>query len=132
MKFTALLTLIFLSSAVLAGGPKIKSITKSTDAAKPGDNITITVTLKGKAKLVKSMAFIVREYPYDVPPFQLKAVEGKKGKVWSTSMPIPYEAPSGVYNLELKVSLEDGSILEEEEYVGNAHGKAGTVIVTVL
>ena len=133
MKYLVSIILFSMSLAAIAGGPKIKSISSSKEGGvKPGESATVTITLKGKAKLVKSMEFVVREFPYDVPPYELKAVEGKKNKVWTATIPVPFEAPAGTYHLELNVKLNDGSSLMTEDSKGNAHGKAGTVLVTVL
>ncbi len=132
MKPALILIVMAFPLLIFAGGPKVKSISASSTELSPGQTATITVQLKGKARDVKSMEFIVREFPYDVPPYVLKSVDEKKNRKWEAQIPVPYEAPVGTFHLELKVKMADGSELVSEETSGNSYGKAGTLVVSVL
>ena len=113
-----------------AGDPKVKSIEASSETVKPGETLEMQVTFKGKATSIKNVEMITREFPYDAPPI-IFSPEGDNKKVWKISFPIPYEAPPGKYHLELKVTLEDGSVIVSGDTEDQAYGKSGLMVITV-
>ena len=132
MNISTLYLLLVLPVLIMAGGPKVKNITASTTEMSPGETVTVIVRLKGNTEGIENMQLIVREFPYDVAPFDFKSIDDKKNRVWEAKIPVPYESPSGNFNLELKIIMKDGSQLESEDSATNAHGKAGTLSVTVI
>ncbi len=128
MKKVLPLILVVLFIAPLAQA-KIKLIQAKIEpaAAAAGDMVKVTVEFSGKVDKVKEVMIIPREFAYDIDePYSLiKDASGKN--VWTLEGPIPYEAPPGVVNLEIKAIDKKGKEIVIKDYKDQVHGKAGLI-----
>jgi len=128
MKKVLAVLLIVLLTAPWAQA-KIKLLQASIEPAQAsaGDMVTVTVEFSGKSDKIKEVMIIPREFAYDIDePYSLiKDASGKN--VWSLEGPIPYEAPSGVVNLEIKAISNKGKEIVIKDYKDQVHGKAGLI-----
>ena len=84
--------MLCLPFVVFAKQPKLKSATIEPTFVSPGDTVTIKVEFTGKAKNIKDVSFIIREYPYDYPRQYLQLYEKSKKNIWVLKGPVPYDA----------------------------------------
>ncbi len=128
MKKILSLLLIVLLSAPFAQA-KIKLIQARIEPAEAaaGDMVKVTVEFSGKADKIKEVMIIPREFAYDIDePYSLtKDASGKN--VWTLEGPIPYEAPAGIVNLEIKAIDKKGKEIVIKDYKDQVHGKAGLI-----
>ncbi len=97
-------------------------------AAAVGEQVVGHVEFTGKAKNVSKVMVIPREYAYEIEePFQLSKDESTKKNVWKIETRVPYDAPSGKMNLEIKALDKNGDEIVIEEYKDQVHGKAGNI-----
>lgn len=96
-------------------------------AAAAGDEVSVMVEFGGKTKNIESVVMIPREYAYEIDaPFPLQKSEDNEN-VWVLKGQVPWEAPSGPVNLEIKAVDKKGKDVVVEEYKDQAHGKAGLI-----
>jgi len=96
-------------------------------AAAAGEQVTVTVEFSGKAKNVKQVMLIPREYAYDIDqPYYLQQDASGKN-IWMLQGPIPYEAPAGSVHLEVKAVDKDGKEIVLKKFKDQEFGKAGLI-----
>ena len=112
---------------VSAGQPKLKSATIEPELAATGDTVNITVEFTGKAKNVKEVSFIVREYPYDYPRTYLTLDKKSKKNIWKLVGPVPWDAYAQSYHLDLRALDKKGKEIVTEGMEKQSTGRTGTI-----
>jgi|YelNatPaOPRAMG01_1025707.scaffolds.fasta_scaffold00008_43 hypothetical protein len=118
--------------AVLGCAGKVKLVSAKAEPAtlSPGQRGKVEVVLTGAKKKVGSVQAVVREYPeYTI---RLND-EGRMGDavagdgVWTYEFPVPYDAPSQKYHVDIIVKDRAGKVIK----MGEAEGPAATIVVEV-
>lgn len=126
-QFLFTLSILFVAGIALADQPKVKVAKIEPAVATVGDTVKMVVEFTGKQKDLKEVSFIVREFQYETPRYYLKADKNSKKNRWILMQPIPYEAPSQVYHLDLRALDKDGKEIVTKGYEKQVTGKAGSV-----
>jgi len=116
---------------VSAKQPKLKSATIKPEVAATGDTVKITVEFTGKAKNIKEVSFIVREYPYDYPRTYLTHDKKSKKNIWILEGPVPWDAYAQSYHLDLRALDKKGKEIVSEGLEKQSTGRTGTIELKV-
>lgn len=121
-----LLVVLFIMPMAVAKTKLVQAVIEPA-AASGGDIVKVTVEFSGKASSIGKVLMIPREFAYEIDePFHLqKDATGKN--IWTLEGPVPYEAPAGALNMEIKAFDEKGKEIVVEEYKEQMHGKAGLI-----
>jgi len=122
----SILVLLLIVTVVQA---KVKLVEAKIDpaAAGPGETVNVTVEFSGKAKNVSKVLMVPREYAYEIDqPFYLQA-DSSGANIWRLEGPVPYEAPMGEVNLEIKAYDAKDNEIVIKEFEEQTHGKAGLI-----
>ena len=124
--FAVLLVVMLVAPTAFAKVKLVKAVIEPA-AASGGETVKITVEFSGKAKKISQVMMIPREFAYDIDqPYQLqKDASGKN--IWTLEGPVPYEAPSGALNLEIKALDKNGDEIVIKKFKDQENGKAGLI-----
>ena len=119
--------IMFIPLVVSAKQPKLKSATIEPKVAATGDTVTITVEFTGKAKSIKEVSFIVREYPYDYPRTWLTHDKKEKKNIWKLVGPIPWDAYAQSYHLDIRALDKKGKEIVTKGLEKQSTGRTASI-----
>ncbi len=127
----ALLMLFILVQSSLAEQPKLKEAVIKPNTAAIGDTVNIKVEFSGVHKDIREVFLTVREYQYDYPRIPLVADTTSKKNIWVMKGPIPEEAPSELFHLDITAIDKEGKEIVTKGFEQSYTGKAGTIELKV-
>lgn len=107
-----------------AAEPEIKEIKLDKEEYKPGEEISISIEFTGKATEIQSVELFSREYRYDAPKMMMQHL-GDGKNIWALKADLPYDAPLGTYNIEIKALNKNGKEIVSDECENCSYGKTG-------
>lgn len=131
-KLTILILFVFIAVVSFAAKPALKKIEVSPDKVKVGAEVTFVLTFSGKKEDIKSIKLYNVEFPYDAPVIELQPDPDSKGNVWKAVGPVPYEAPLGVYNWEIKAVDKNDKEIVDKECKDQKQGKTGKLKFEII
>lgn len=96
-------------------------------AASAGEKVKGSVEFSGVCGIQKVL-IIPREYAYDInQPFAMQKADSCKKELWVLEIMVPYDAPIGPVNLEIKAVDKDSNEIVIKEFAEQQFGKAGLI-----
>ncbi len=126
MKKVFIISFLFLISlfTALATEPEIKTIKLDKTDYKPGDIISVSIEFTGKPIEIQSVEIISREYRTNTPKLMMQLL-GDGKNIWVLQTNLPYDAPYGIYNVEVKAINKNGEEITSNNCEGCIYGKTG-------
>jgi len=136
MNKTLFYSILFIVALVLgcAGQIAVKQTIAEPSEVAPGEDIKIHVVLKGSKDKTGNVVVTVREYPEILISLNDNGDNGdeKAGdNIWSFKFPIPWDAPAGIYHLDISVQDKDGNEIITKGFEQQSTGRSGTIEVTI-
>ena len=107
--------------------PKLKSATIEPKIAATGDTVAVVVEFTGKAKDIKEVSFIVREYPYDYPRTYFTHDKKEKKNIWQLVGPVPWDAYAQSYHLDVRALDKKGKEIVTKGLEKQSTGRTATI-----
>ncbi|OVE79698.1 hypothetical protein BVY01_01875 [bacterium I07] len=128
MKFWTIAVLLVLSFAMIAsaGQPKVVKAEINPAVAEPGETVVMMVEFTGKAKDIKEVSFVIREYLYDQPRRYLSPKKDSKKNIWVLEETIPYDAPYDIFSLDVRGLDSKGKEIVSKGLEDNETGRTAT------
>ena len=131
-KLTLLILSAFVALSVFTAKPALKKAEVKPEKVKVGEEVTFILTFSGEKEDIKSVKLFSVEYPYEAPVIDLQPDPESSGNVWKATGPVPYEAPIGVYNWEVKAIDKNDKEIVDKNCKGQAQGKTGKLSFEIL
>ncbi len=105
--------------------PALKKVEVIPEKPTVGDEVTIILTFSGNKEDVKSVRLYNVEFPYDAPVLELQPDPESDENLWKAVGTIPYEAPPGIYNWEVKAIDKEDKEIVDKKCTDQIQGKTG-------
>jgi hypothetical protein len=107
-----------------AAEPEIKEIKLDKTELKPGEAVSVSIEFTGKPTEIQSVELFSREYYYDAPKMMMQLL-GDGKNIWVFKAELPYDAPLGTYNVEVKALNKKGEEIVAGECNNCTYGPTG-------
>ncbi|NQU88080.1 MAG: hypothetical protein HQ541_20215 [Mariniphaga sp.] len=131
-KLTFLILLIFIVASVFAAKPALKKTVVTPEKVKLGAEVSFVLTFSGKKEDIKSIKLFSVEFPYEAPIIELQPDPESKDNVWKAVGPVPYEAPLGIYNWEIKAVDKKDKEIVDKDCKDQTQGKTGKLAFEII
>ena len=123
---------LFCTLASIAVKPVLKKAEVIPGKVKVGEEVTFILTFTGNKEDIKSIKLYNLEFPYDAPVVELIPDTDSKENIWKAVGPIPYEAPAGIYNWEIKAIDQTDHEIIDKDCKNQSMGKTGKLKFEVI
>jgi hypothetical protein len=105
--------------------PALKTVKVHPEKPSVGDEVTIVLTFSGNREDIKSVRLYNVEFPYEAPVLELQPDPESEENTWKAVGMVPYEAPPGIYNWEVKAINKEDKEIVDKKCKDQLQGKTG-------